>query len=276
MVAAAVEPFVVGGGVRRSGEGGHAAQDLLGVGRVQADRRELLVGQLSGLVEDRVRDRRACRCRAAAGAVSVAQSPARSPSCSPISAGEARDAARVAGRERRLRVDHVGERLATRSRPPRRATRRSSARLQRAAPARSVVAHEVAPEPVVGADREERRRRPRVEPARRCARAPFGAAAGPWVARKTSAVCARQAIRASSGISSPGRRYGWPPPSQCSSSARTASAVAVGKPSLRRSSAPRSQRVSTIACPRPRARAARRACAARARCAPPRRDVPAV
>ena len=56
-------------------------------------------------------------------------------------------------------------------------------------------------------------------------------------------------MRASSGISSPCMPDGWPRPSQYSSSAHTASALASGNPRLRTIAAPRSQRVSTIALP---------------------------
>ena len=56
-------------------------------------------------------------------------------------------------------------------------------------------------------------------------RATSCAARGPAAAWKISAVWARQRIRPSSGISSPRRPRGWPPPSQCSSSARIPSAV---------------------------------------------------
>ena len=56
------------------------------------------------------------------------------------------------------------------------------------------------------------------------------AARGPPAAWKISAVWAKQRIRASSGISSPRSPRGCPPPSQCSSSARIASAVSRSKP----------------------------------------------
>ena len=51
----------------------------------------------------------------------------------------------------------------------------------------------------------------------------------------------------SSGISSPRSPRGWPPPSQCSSSARIASAVSALKPSMSAISAPRSQRAAISA-----------------------------
>ena len=51
-------------------------------------------------------------------------------------------------------------------------------------------------------------------------------------------------MRASSGISSPRRPCGCPLPSQCSSSARIASAVSRSSPSSSAISAPRSQRAS--------------------------------
>ena len=51
-------------------------------------------------------------------------------------------------------------------------------------------------------------------------------------------------MRPSSGISVPARPRGWPRPSQCSSSARIASAVRSERPTSFAISAPRSQRAS--------------------------------
>ena len=93
---------------------------------------------------------------------------------------------------------------------------------------------------------QARRRACRPAPGRtspRCASWPSPqAAATPPAAWKISTVWARQTMRASSGISSPRRPRGWPRPSQCSSSARIASAVSVVRPIRSAISAPRSQR----------------------------------
>ena len=73
VVAAAVEPLVVRGGHRREvGEGGDPAEDLGAVARVLADHAPLLVGQLVGLVEDRVRDAELADVVQQAGAPHVA------------------------------------------------------------------------------------------------------------------------------------------------------------------------------------------------------------
>ena len=64
----------------------------------------------------------------------------------------------------------------------------------------------------------------------------------PPAAWKISTVCARHRIRPRSGIWSPSSQRGWPWPSQCSSSARIASAVPSDRPIMRAISAPRSHR----------------------------------
>ena len=73
-------------------------------------------------------------------------------------------------------------------------------------------------------------------------RATSQAAAPPPSDQNTSAVCAMQRMRPSAGIASPARPAGCPRPSQRSSSARIASAVASSIPTSRATSAPRSQR----------------------------------
>ena len=78
--------------------------------------------------------------------------------------------------------------------------------------------------------------------ARAARRTTSSAASGPSADMNTSAVWARHAIREISGMASPSSPSGRPLPSQCSSSARTASAVAGGKPSIATRRAPRSQR----------------------------------
>jgi len=70
-------------------------------------------------------------------------------------------------------------------------------------------------------------------------------AAGPPSAANTSNICASPSTRAAIGIWSPFNPRGWPWPSQCSSSVRTASATPAPKLSCRTISAPRSQRICT-------------------------------
>jgi hypothetical protein len=79
-------------------------------------------------------------------------------------------------------------------------------------------------------------------PARRSATS--YAACTPDAEWKISTVWARHRIRASGGISYSFSPRGCPRPSQCSSSARIASAVRSDRPTRRAISAPRSQRAS--------------------------------
>ena len=71
----------------------------------------------------------------------------------------------MAGREGRLGVDHVGERLADRVDAGRVEHEHAIGRLQLQHQPRHVVAHEIGPQRVAGADREERFRHLGIEPA---------------------------------------------------------------------------------------------------------------
>ena len=146
----------------------------------------------------------------------------------------------VAVGPRRLRVDR---RRRTRTRSGRGASSSAVSSRSRGSQADDVaVGERVARTRASSRTRRARRRAPG-RTTRRCACAatprPRSTPPSAW---KISAVWARHRMRPSSGISSPRSPRGWPPPSQCSSSARIASAVSASRPSSSAISAPRSQR----------------------------------
>ena len=170
----------------------------------------------------------ACRCRASApraagrrsssAAEAEDRAPSRSPpgSCGPSGGTSTATSRRRSRRRRRQPVQPlgVGDEHAVRRLPALEVGRRQRRPERRVVAERAERAHEVGVEPAAAA-RAARRRRRRSTPA---------------VAWKISTVCARHRMRASSGISSPARPRGWPRPSQCSSSARIASAVRSERP----------------------------------------------
>ena len=184
---------------------------------------------------------RACRCRAAAprGA-----RRSRAAASTPSDRGDRWRRSRSRGRS-------GGRSTATWRRSPRRTRSRCGrgGRRRRAA-ARSSGSHgatsgvgERLPERAVAQARAEGVDQRRVEPAAAALPAPCPRPRRRRRRRgRSPTVCARQTMRASSGISSPRRPSGWPRPSQCSSSARIASAVSVLRPISSAISAPRSQR----------------------------------
>ena len=151
----------------------------------------------------------------------------------------------------RLRVDHVGERGgdAVEILVARGADRRAGIERRRRSSGSRASSSSSQIGSLVG-DRAGRRRRAPGRTSVRAGRAPsHGRPGTPKAVRKTSTVCAMHAMRARWGISAPRRPRGRPLPSQCSSSARTASAASGGKPRLATIRAPRSQRASTISPP---------------------------
>ena len=179
----------------------------------------------AGLVEDAARDRELADVVQQPGAAQVAQLVARSaPARAPIATAQ-----RATSAEWRA----VNGDLASITRANASATRSSSlvvgaSARGRRAPRRPRRAPCAGPR----AGPRTRRRRGReqrvdergVEPAAAALAAPSRSAPrqADGARRTPRRVCARQRIRPSSGISSPRRPSGWPPPSQCSSSARIA------------------------------------------------------
>ena len=221
-------------------------QDLQRRHRVLAHRAPLVVVERARLVEDPVGHAELADVVQQAGAVEVAP---RARSSRPSSAAE------PDGDARRRRPSASRCRATWRRPPPRTPRPRGraapwSARA-RGRPAPSAATSrllERGPEALVVLEGAERVDQRRVEPgAAALARDVAGRRARRPSCQKTSAVCARQRMRPSSGISSPATPAGWPRPSQCSSSARIASAVASSMPTLRATSAPRSQRSAVSA-----------------------------
>ena len=208
---------------------------------VGLNRAKLLLAQLARLVEDPVGDRELADVVQQRGAAHDPPLVGVEAEHGGDAVGDLGHALGVAGGERRLGVDHAGERLGDAVQTGVVGRDRDLRRL----PARDVGSVELRPRSR-GRRRSPGRRRP--------ARGRTSGRAGAWPPRvrpsrhplawNASTVCARHAIRAASGISSPRSPSGMPRPSQCSSRLRIAAAVGSERNSMRAISAPRSQRAS--------------------------------